>query len=101
MLEVEHADSDLQRLEIDRDFTAGFDRSIVKQFRMLMQIIRTVSQRSELYKFGGKRLEKLGGKRQHQHSMRLNKRWRLIVEFSRGQSNEKVLIVGIENHYDQ
>lgn len=100
MLEVEHADPDLARLEIDPAFTAGLAPPIVKQFRILMQIIRTVSRQSGLYQFGGRRLEKLSGQRQHEHSMRLNRKWRLIVEFSGNEPDEKILIKGIENHYD-
>ena len=100
MLEVAHADPDLARLETDPEFRANFAPPIVKQFRILMQIIRTVSRKTELYKFGGRRLEKLGGKRQEQHSMRLNKKYRLIVEFSGVEPNERILIVGIENHYE-
>jgi proteic killer suppression protein len=100
MLEVAHADPDLKRLEIEAGFTAGLAPPIVKQFRLLMQIIRTVSRKDALYQHGGRRLEKLGGKRQHQYSMRLNRKYRLIVEFSGVQPDEKILIIAIENHYD-
>jgi toxin HigB-1 len=100
MLEVEHADQHLARLETDPDFTAGFSGPIVKQYRILMQIIRMVSRKTALYQFGGRRLEKLGGKRQHQYSMRLNKKYRLIAEFSGAEPNEKIVIVGIEKHYE-
>ena len=100
MLEVEHADADLARLEKDADSSADFSISIVKQFRILMLLIRSVSRKNSLYQHGGRRLEKLGGKRQHQYSMRLNKKYRLIAEFSGEEPNEKILIVGIENHYE-
>ncbi len=100
MLDVEHHDPDLRRLETDAEFTAGFSPPIVKQFRILMQTIRSVSRRSALYQFRGRRLEKLSGQRQHQHSMRLNRKWRLIVEFAGAEPDERIVIVGIENHYE-
>lgn len=100
MLQVEHADPDLARLETDPDFRAGLQPPIIKQYPILMQTIRTVSRKVALYQFGGRRLEKLGGKRQHQHSMRLNRKYRLIVEFSGEEPEETILIVGIENHYE-
>lgn len=110
MLEIEHADPDLARLETDASYTAGFAVPVIKQFRVLMQTIRTVSSRLGLYQFRGRRLEKLQGQRHHQHSMRLNRKWRLIVEFFGGVSDdekapdakptEKIKIVAIENHYD-
>jgi len=88
-------------METDLAFTGGFEPSVVRQFRIRMQTIRTVSRRMQLYQFGGLRLEKLQGKRQHQHSMRLNRKWRLIVEFIDGKPDEKIVIVGIENHYER
>ena len=100
MLEVEIADPDLERLESDPVFTADWPPSIVKQYRILIQLIRTASRKNALYQHGGRRLEKLGGKRQNQHSMRLNKKYRLIVEFSGEEPNERILIVGIEKHYE-
>lgn len=100
MLEATHADPELKRLEVEAGFTAGLAPPIVKRFRVVMQIIRTVSKKNSLYQFGGLRLEKLGGKRQHQYSMRLNKKYRLIVEFSGEEPDEKIVIIAIENHYE-
>jgi proteic killer suppression protein len=100
MLEVAHANPELARLETEAVFSAGLAPPVVKQFRLLMQIIRTVNRKNALYQFGGRRLEKLTGQRQHQYSMRLNKKYRLIAEFSGEEPEEKILIVGIENHYD-
>lgn len=99
MLKVEHADPDLQRVELEAEYSAGLAVPVVKQFRILMQTIRCVSGKAALYQFRGRRLEKLKGGRQHQHSMRLNRKFRLIVEFSGDERKETILIVGIENHY--
>ena len=99
MLEVEHSDPDLKRLETEQGFTAGFDPPVVKQFRILMQIVRNVSRKNALYQFGGRQLEKLSGQRKHQYSMRLNRKYRLIVEFEGAEPEEKIVIVAIENHY--
>ena len=99
MIEVSHDDPDLARLETDREFTAGFAVPIVKAFRKVMQRIRNVSQKSVLHQFNGLHFEQLKGKRAHQHSARLNRKWRLIMEFSGTPPNESVLIKGIENHY--
>ena len=100
MLEVEHTDPNLARLETDAAYSGVFQGPIVKQFRILMQLIRMSSRKAQLYQHGSRRLEKLSGRRQHQHSMRLNKKWRLIVEFSGAEPDEKISIVGIENHYE-
>lgn len=98
MLQVEHADADLSRMETDSAFTAGFEVRIAKKFRYTLQQIRIVTRRNQLYQYNGMRLKKLerpGG----QHAIWLNDQWRLIVEFSGEEPNERILIVGIENHY--
>jgi len=99
MIEVAHADPEIARLETEPVFTAGFDKPVVKGYRKAMQIIRSVSQKTVLYRFNGLHFEQLSGKRAHEHSVRLNKKWRLIMEFSGAPPEERVLIKGIENHY--
>ena len=99
MLEVHHDDPDLARLELEAAFTASFAVPVVKGFRKVMQRLRTVSRKASLYRFGGLKLEQLKGKRKHEHSMRLNNKWRLIVEFEGEEPNEIVRMKGIENHY--
>lgn len=99
MLQVAHADPDLARMELEADFTAGFEPGVVKKFRYTMQLIRTVSRKNQLYQFNGMRLKKLTG-RDNEHSIRLTKKWRLLVEFEGDEPEERVLILRIENHYD-
>lgn len=99
MLEVEHADSDLARIEIEKDFIGGFSKPVAKQFRIVMQLVRTVSHEGQLCQFPSRKFEKLKGKRKHQHSLRLNKQWRLIVELYGKAPNKKIVIKAIENHY--
>ncbi len=45
------------------------------------------------------RFERLKGKRAHQHSMRLNDQWRLILEISKGNPENMVFVVGIEDYH--
>lgn len=91
-MEVQFADPDLDRLETDLDFTAGQSRDIVKAFRKRMQQIRSAVDEREFYNLGAVRFEKLKGQRAHQHSMRLNDQFRLILEFA-GQSPGKIVVV--------
>ena len=44
-------------------------------------------------------LERLKGNRKHQHSIRLNRQWRLIVEFTGKGANTEIVIVGIEDYH--
>lgn len=43
--------------------------------------------------------EKLKGNRTHQHSIRLNERWRLIIELEGEASHRTVVVVSIEDYH--
>jgi toxin HigB-1 len=98
-MEVDFADESLDRLEIDLQFTAGFDRPTVKGFRKTMQVIRAAPDERDFYALKGLRFEKLEGARSHQRSMRLTKQWRLIVELHGEAPNKVVRVIGIEDYH--
>jgi proteic killer suppression protein len=98
-MEVEFADVDLDRLEIDPKFTAGFAPPIVRGFRKAVQAIRSAHDERDLHASRGLGFEKLKGKREHQCSVRLNKQWRLILELADRGGLEKVRVIGIEDYH--
>jgi proteic killer suppression protein len=96
---VEFDDSDLDRLEVDATFDAGFGPAVVRGYRKVMQAIRAAPDERDLYRLKGLRFEKLKGRRKHQHSLRINDQWRLIVEL-RGEGGEKrVGVVEIADYH--
>jgi toxin HigB-1 len=97
-MEAEFKDDQLDRLETDANFMAGFSREIVRGFRKAMQAIRAATDERDLYR-GGLRMEKLSGDRKHQHSVRLNKQWRLILEIDESGPSRKILVIGIEDYH--
>ena len=98
-MKVEFDDPDLDRLEVDATFNAGYAPAIVRGFRKVMQAIRAAGDERDLYRLKGLRFEKLKGKRQHQHSLRINEQWRLIVEL-RGEGRDKwVGVVEIADYH--
>ena len=102
-VDVWYAGDDLSLLELEAEFTAGFSQPIVRAFRKRMQQIRAALDERDFYKLKSLRFEKLGGKRKHQHSMRLNDQYRLIVELierNPGEQGSKIVkIVGIEDYH--
>jgi proteic killer suppression protein len=99
-MEVEFGDEDLDRLEIDIQFTAGFSREIVKAFRKALQGIRACADERDFYSRKGWHFEKLEGSRAGQRSIRLNKQWRLILEICDGAKNKKtVRVLQIEDYH--
>src|SRR5947199_284629 len=75
-----HANKVLERMDADADFTGGYSNALVKAFRMRTQQIRAAANETTFYALKSLHFEKLKGKRSHQHSMRLNKQFRLILE---------------------
>ena len=98
-MQAEFDDPDLDRLETDLQFTAGFSSEIVRGYRKVMQSIRAATDERTLRGLRGLRFEKLKGSRKHQYSIRINQQWRLILEL-RGKGQEKrVGIIGIEDYH--
>ncbi|MCS6305992.1 MAG: type II toxin-antitoxin system RelE/ParE family toxin [Nitrospira sp.] len=98
-MEVEFSDENLDRLEIGEFGDCGYSPGIVKAFRKRMQLIRTAPDERDFYTAKSLHYEKLQGDRSHQHSMRLNKQERLIVEYKGEGTSKIVIIVGIEDYH--
>ena len=92
-------DSRLDKLETDADFDGGYADQIVTAFRKRLQQIRAAVDEREFYGHKSLRFEKLEGSRKHQHSMRLNDQWRLILEFEGKGPEKTVVIVSIEDYH--
>jgi proteic killer suppression protein len=91
-MEVEFADANLDRLEVDRRFTAGFPPEVVTAFRRRMQQIRAAPDERVLRALVSLHFEKLKGDREGQRSIRLNKQWRLVLAL-KGEAPSKVVVV--------
>lgn len=98
-MDVEYADDDLERLEMDAAFNGGFGREIVRAFRRRIQAIRAMPDERVCWAFRSWRFEKLKGSRSHQHSIRLNDQWRLIVEIVPGDRKNVMRVIGIEDYH--
>ena len=97
-MDVGFEDPDLDRLETDPHFTAGLAPTIVKGFRKAMQHIRAAADERDLYVNKGFHFEKLKG-RSPERSMRLNKRFRLILEIEDGNDGKRARIKKIEDYH--
>lgn len=98
-MEVEFDDDNLDKLETDARYRAGFSTVMVSLFRRRMQTIRSAPDERDLYALKSLHFEKLKGQRSHQHSIRLNEQWRLILEFKGKSPNKKIVIIAIEDYH--
>jgi toxin HigB-1 len=98
-MDVEFADSSLDRLEVEPGYNAGFGDAIVKAYRKRMQQIRAASDERTFYASRSLNFEKLSGDRQGQYSIRLNKQWRLIIELRGEAPRKRVNVVEITDYH--
>jgi proteic killer suppression protein len=98
-MEVRFKDPKLDRLETDPSYDAGFAQAIVTAYRRVMQVIRAAPDERVFYNLKSLLFEKLKGNRSSQHSMRLNKQWRLIIEFEGAAPHKLVAVISIEDYH--
>ena len=98
-MELEFADADLDRLETDPSFTMGLAPSLVKAYRKRLQGIRAALDERDIYASKSWRFERLKGKRQEQHSVRLNDQFRLVLKLVGANPKKRVRIVAIEDYH--
>jgi toxin HigB-1 len=97
-MEVEFDDDDLDRLEVDIRFAAGFGPDVVRGYRKALWALRAAVDQRDLYR-GGLRFEKLQGKRGHQYSVRLTKQWRLILEIVTDDEGTRLRVIEIADYH--
>lgn len=91
-MHVEFDDDELAHVETDPDATAGLSQALVRAFRRRMQSIRAAPDERQFYANRGMHFKQCQGKRRHQHEIRLNDQYRLIVELI-GKGSDKVVRV--------
>ena len=97
--EVVHRDESLEKLERDAKFDAGYSTAVATAFRKRMWAIRNAADERDLREMKSNHFEKLKGNRGHQHSMRLNDQWRLIIEIEGKGASKTLSVIGIEDYH--
>ena len=96
-MDIEFLDDALDRLEVDPQFTGEYPQEVIRAYRRRLQVIRSAQDERDLYAFRSWRFKKLRGDRSHQRSIRLNDRWRLVVEIKQTKPKNIMVIVSIED----
>lgn len=98
-MEIEFAKPEMEKLAKDAKYIGRYSFAKIKKYRERIHRIMQATDRMDLYAQKSLRLEKLKGKRKHQHSMRLNDQNRLIVEFVKKENTEIVKIIAMEDYH--
>ncbi len=98
-MEVEYDDDALAKVERDPRSTLGHGDAVDRGFRKVMQVIRAARDERDLYALKSLHFEKLKGDRSHQHSLRVNKQWRLIIELRKQARPTRIGLVTVEDYH--
>jgi proteic killer suppression protein len=89
----------LTKLYTEEKGARKYPPGVVEAFFEVMSVIRHAKDERDLYALKGLRYEKLKGARGHQHSIRLNRQFRLIIEKRRDKQGRYLLIIDIEDYH--
>ncbi len=98
-MRVTFRNADLERLECDPAFTAGFGPDVVKVFRKRIGFLRQSVDERDLYAMKSLHFEKLQGDRRHQRSIRLNDQYRLILAFETDEHGKLVVVIEVVDYH--
>jgi proteic killer suppression protein len=99
VMDIEFADPDIKRLVDEPSYNGGYAQPIVRAFRKVVQFIMAAVDERDFRAMRSLNFEKLSGDRSHQFSMRLNDKWRLIIEIQKSNPKNVVRLIEITNHY--
>src|SRR4051794_540177 len=98
-MEIDFRDGNLEAIEKDEGFDGGYSPGIAAKIRQRIRHIRAAIDERPLRAMKSLHFEKLKGKRDHQHSIRLNDQWRLIIELDKETNPKTVVIVCVEDYH--
>ena len=98
-MDVRFADTDLDHLEVDPKFAGGLPAEGGRAYRKVVNYIRQAGDERDLRNWKSLHFEKLKAGREGQHSLRLNRQWRLVVELDEDSPSKTVVICAVDNYH--
>ena len=99
-MRLKFEDHDLRQLYEERDFVLPrLGPDVVKAFRKKMGFLEAAESESDLRNYRALHFEKLRGGRAGQHSIRLNRQWRLILRIETDAEGRLLVIVEIVDYH--
>lgn len=99
-MRIAFEDDDLRRLYEDRDFALPrIGPEVTRAFRKAVGYLLAAPTQADLRNYRALRLKKLQGNRQGQHSVRLNRQWRLILRFETDSDGQLLIVIEIVDYH--
>ena len=99
-MRISFEDDDLRRLYEERDFALPrIGPDVTKAFRKTVGFLVAAPTQADLREYRALRLKKLQGDRQGQHSVRLNRQWRLIIRFETDSDGQLLIVIEVVDYH--
>jgi len=99
-MRVEFEDDDLRRLYEEPDFRlSSIGHDLTRAYRKVVGFVAVASDERDLRAMRSLYFEKLEGDRLGQHSLRLNKQWRLVVRLDPTQERKQVVVIEVTDYH--
>jgi len=86
-------------LDVERAHETRLSVALIRALRRQLQHIMSATDERDLRKIGSLRFEKLKGDRDGQHSIRLNKQWRLIMRLDKTTHPATVVVIEVVDYH--
>ena len=97
-MKIEYADEELEQLRTS-NLDGKYRVEIVNGFRKVVNFIEQAVSEQDFRAMRSLNYEKLKGNRSHEHSFRINRQWRLIVEVQSDKEPTVILCKEIEDYH--
>ena len=99
-MRLQFEDDNLRRLYEERDFVLSrFGPDVVRAFRQKVGFLAQAESEIDLRNYKALHFEKLKGGRAGQHSIRLNRQWRLILRIETDAAGRLLVIIEIVDYH--
>lgn len=98
-MKVEFRDRRLALIRTDRAADTRLPVSVIKSCREKLIVLEAAPDERTLRNWKSLHYEKLGGDRDGERSIRLNKQWRLVFQLDGDSIPPTIIILGVEDYH--
>jgi proteic killer suppression protein len=106
-MKIEYDDPELDSLAYDPKFIGQWTWDIKRRYQKAIIALTTIKRRESLFPLSGMNFELLPGKRKRhrkkdyekEYSIRLDRRWRVVLTFYGPSEDETIIIIDVEDYH--
>ena len=98
-MEFVYTDENLSLVETDMANETKLPVNVIISARGKIQFLRGADDERDIRNWKSLHYEKLSGDRAGQHSVRVNKKWRIVFELDKSRDPARITILAIEDYH--